>query len=309
MRTTVLVLAGATLLGVIFTLIAGQEPGALLAVFIIAGTIAAALAIRRGAVYLLFPMPAIAFFVAAVATGIVHDSRQASSTAGLGTSFVQWIAGVFFPMVIATILAVLLGGGRWLLGSQLVSGTSPRPAPRQPSPGGARPAPGARRPPAADTWAADDPFAGRAPNPRPGAGTSSGQGTGPAPHQGTGSSPRQGTGPVPRQGTSPSPHQGTGTSPRPGSGPSPQQGSGPSPQQGSGPWPGANGSRPDRDRRADRDPWGDPRLPPTGPRPHQPGHPPVDPRDGNARPQPDSTWPPSRPQRPPRQHPDDDWSR
>jgi hypothetical protein len=299
LRTAVLVLAGAALLGIVFTLIAGQDPGGLLAVFIIAGTIAAALGIRRAVVYLLFPMPAIAFFVAAVVAGIAHNSHSASSTASLGTSFVQWIAGVFFPMVIATILAILVGGGRWLLGSQLISGQSPRPAPR---PSGARPAPGARRPPAADSWV-DDSSPGRPQNPRPG--------TGPSPRPGTGPSPRQGTGPAPQQGTGPSPRPGTGPAPQQGTGPSPRPGTGPVPQRGAGPWPGNgedNGrpARPPRDRGAERDPWGDPRLPPTGPRAEYPGRPPADSRDRGAHPSQDSSWP-SHPQPPgqrgPRQPP------
>ena len=127
-----LVLVAATLLGVIVTLVAGQEPGGLLGFFIIMGAIAAALGIPRGKVYLLFPAPALAFFVAAVVTGKVHDAKLGSSTAGLGAGFTQWVAGIFFPAVVATIVVVLIGGGRWLLGRQLITGQSPLSAGRQP---------------------------------------------------------------------------------------------------------------------------------------------------------------------------------
>lgn len=179
-RTAMLVLFAFTLVGVIFTLIAGQEPGGLLGFFIIVGTIAAALGIRRGKVYLLFPAPALTFFVAAVITGKVHDAKLGSSTAGLGVGFAQWVAGMFFPAVVATIIVLLLGGGRWLLGRQLITGQSTLSAGR-PTPDNTRPAPHDRRP-AVGSWADEDPFAG--PAPRPGK---------------TGSTPRQGTGP--RSGT------------------------------------------------------------------------------------------------------------
>jgi hypothetical protein len=177
-RTAMLVLFAFTAVGVIFTLIAGQEPGGLLGFFIIVGTIAAALGIRRGKVYLLFPAPALAFFVAAIITGKVHDAKLGSSTAGLGAGFTQWVAGMFFPAVVATIIVLLLGGGRWLLGRQLITGQSTLSAGR-PAPGNARPAPRDRRP-AVDSWADEDPFA--PPGPRPGK-------TGPAPRQGTGPRP------------------------------------------------------------------------------------------------------------------------
>jgi hypothetical protein len=159
--TAILVLAVFALVGVIFTLVAGQEPGTLLGVFLILGSIAAALGIRRGKVYLLFPAPALAFFVAAIVTGKVHDAKLGSSTAGLGAGFTQWVAGIFFPAVIATILVLLIGGGRWVLGRQLITGQSPLSGGGRPAPGKARPAPSADRP-AVDNWADDDPFEDRA---------------------------------------------------------------------------------------------------------------------------------------------------
>jgi hypothetical protein len=273
-RTAVLVLFAGTLLGVIFTLAAGQEPGGLLGFFIIVGTIAAALGIRRGKVYLLFPAPALAFFVAAVVTGKVHDAKLGSSTAGLGAGFTQWIAGIFFPAVVATIVVLLVGGGRWLLGRQLVMGGSPLYAGR-PAPGKGRPAPRDRRA-SVDSWAEDDLFDGTAPrSPR----------TGPTPRQGTGPTPGQGTGPAPRQGNVPRPGGSSGARP----------------------------PRPPRPQGADRDPWGDPRLPgdrsqpPTGPRPRAngQGRPAPQPRDRNPRP----SWNPNpNPKRPPRPGPADGWT-
>jgi hypothetical protein len=341
MRTAILVLVAGALLGIIVTLVAGQEPGDLLGFFIIVGTIAAALGIQRSKVYLLFPLPALAFFVAAIVTGKVHDAKLGSSTTGLGAGFTQWIAGIFFPAVVATIVVLLFGGGRWLFGRQLVSGQSPLSA-GWPGPGNARPAPGSRRP-AVDSWAEDDlfespaprspqsgptPVQGTGPTTRQGTGPTTRQGTGPTTRQGTGPTTRQGTGPTTRQGTGPTPGQGTGPTTRQGTGPTPGQGTGPTTRQGTGPTPGQgtgpttrqgnaprqggpNGPRPPRpprDQRTDRDPWGDPRLPadrsqPTGPRPgaNGQGRPAPQPRDRPSRP----TWNPSpNPQRSRRQPPE-----
>jgi hypothetical protein len=186
---------------------------------------------------------------------------------------------------VATILVVLIGGGRWLLGRQLITGQSPLAAGR-PAPGKARSAPGARRP-AVDSWADDNPFDVPAPPP-------SAQ-TGPTPRQGTGPAPRQGTGPAPRQGTGPAPRQGA-----------------------------PNGTRPPRDQRTDRDPWGDPRLPADrsqpqaaprtrpadqgrqAPSPPPPAQPKAQPRDRTPRP----SWNPasSGPPRPPRRQPPEGWT-
>ena len=273
--TAVLVLSCGTLVGAVLTVIAGKEPGNLLGFFVIVGSLAAVLGVRRGAVYLFFPLPALALFVAAVTTGVIHDRHIALTKAGLVATFPQWVAGIFWPAVVATILVLLAGGGRWLLKSPLVTGQSPLSAGRPADPGSARSSQGLRRP--ADSWG-DDPFMNDA-------------------------GPRSRTGPTPRQGTGPTPQQGTGPTPR---------------QQGSGPLRGpANGSRPGRaprDSRTDRDPWGDPRLPPdrsqpTGPRPQVPGHPasqqqPRAPRQGQTGPGPSFNPAPN----PPRRQPPDGWT-
>ena len=156
-KVAVLVLAIATALGVIFTLVAGHDPGFLIGFFITIGAAVATLGVRRGGVYLFFPLPALAAFVAAVLTGKIHDSQLASSTAGTAAGFLQWIAGVFYPMCAATIVVLLVGGARWLLSRQLVSGQFTMSAGR---PGfGARPAAGGRRAATDDPWADADPSA------------------------------------------------------------------------------------------------------------------------------------------------------
>jgi hypothetical protein len=230
-RTAVLVLVAATLIGVVFTLIAGSEPGFLLGIFITVGSVAAALGIRRGAVYLMFPLPAFAFFVAAFITGKVHDSSLTSSTTGLGVGGLQWIADIFFPTVIATIAVLVVGGARWVLAHQLVIGQFPTSAGRAGAPEGARPAPAPRRPAISEPWDGQAPADDRAP--RPGLNRPGPDRPGPVrPDDRPGPAPRLGPD-IPRPDT-----------PRP------------------------DAARPDRmprDQRTDRDPWGDPRQPPVDP--------------------------------------------
>lgn len=156
-KVAFIVLIAATLLGVVFTLVAGKEPGFLIGLFITIGGAIAALGVRRGGVYLFFPLPALSAFVAAVLTGEIHDRQLASSTAGTAAGFTQWLAGVFYPMCVATIVVLLVGAFRWLLARQLVSGQFAMSAGR-PSPG-SRPAPGGRRPATDDPWSDQDPSA------------------------------------------------------------------------------------------------------------------------------------------------------
>jgi len=160
-KVAMLVLAAGTLLGIIFTLVAGREPGFLLGLFITLSAAIATLGVRRGGVYLFFPLPALFAFVAAILTGEIHDRQLASSTAGTAAGFTQWLAGVFYPMCAATIVVLLVGGARWLLARQLVSGgfgmSADRPEPWD------RPAPGSRSPVTDDAWTGQDPAAGRGP--------------------------------------------------------------------------------------------------------------------------------------------------
>ncbi len=118
----VCVVAGAAVLGAIGTLVTGGEPGRLLDLFIIVGCVVAALGIRRRASYVLIPLPALTFFLAAVLTGAVRDRSLDTSKAALAASFLQWIADVFFGMCAATILVLVIAGGRWLVARQFVSG-------------------------------------------------------------------------------------------------------------------------------------------------------------------------------------------
>jgi len=276
----VLVVAAAALIGALLSLAAGQEPGNLLGFFIIVGSIVAVLGIRRGVIYLVFPMPALTFFVTAILVGKVHDAKLSSSTAGLGAGFLQWVAGIFDPAVLATVLVVLIGGGRWLLGRQLITGTSQlvasRPAGPPARPG--RPASGS----VADDSPFDDPSA-RSPR--------------------SGPSPRQGSRPQPQFDGAPN----SGRPSRPPREPRPDRDQ----------W-GEPGRPADRERSVPPansrppQPPGRPAQPRdrTGPRPQQPRPQQPGPQQPGPQ-QPGPSWSPNnqRPPRPPRPRPPDGWTR
>ncbi|MGH3300851.1 MAG: DUF6542 domain-containing protein [Streptosporangiaceae bacterium] len=113
-RLGVFAVIGATLLGMVITVLSGTEPGVILSVFLVAGTVAAALAVRAGAVYLIFPVPAPAYAAAAVIAGLIHDRGIDTSTAALALNAAQWISRGFIAMTAATALAVIIAGYRWL---------------------------------------------------------------------------------------------------------------------------------------------------------------------------------------------------
>jgi len=106
---------GSAVLGVIATLVIGHGPGSVLGLFIVAGTVVAALAIRPTAVRMLLPVPALCYVIAALATGLITDPPSDTSKAALAVAAAQWIAAGFLTMVLATILAVALTVVRWLL--------------------------------------------------------------------------------------------------------------------------------------------------------------------------------------------------
>jgi hypothetical protein len=111
-RLGVSVIIGAAVLGAAATVATGGQPGLLLGLFIVAGTLAAGLAVRARAVYLLIPVPALAYLVAAIAAGLAGGHAGSSHTAmALGAA--QWIASGFLAMAAATALAIGITAVRW----------------------------------------------------------------------------------------------------------------------------------------------------------------------------------------------------
>ena len=94
---------------------ARSAPGTLLGLFIVAGTVAAALAIRPRAGRMIFPVPVLSYLVAALVSGVVFDRSADSSKTVLAIGAAQWIASGFFAMALATALALVIITARWLL--------------------------------------------------------------------------------------------------------------------------------------------------------------------------------------------------
>jgi hypothetical protein len=107
-------LIGTVTIGMLITIGSGSEPGLVLGLSLVVGTIAAALAVRPGALYLLLPVPAASYLLAAVIAGLVHDHAARSSLTVFALSLAQWIASGFIAMVGATGLVVVMAGYRWL---------------------------------------------------------------------------------------------------------------------------------------------------------------------------------------------------
>ena len=90
-------------------------PGSLLGLFVVAGTVAAALVIRPRDGWMILPVPALSYLVAALTSGVVSDQAAGSSRTALAIGAAQWVANGFFAMVLATILAAGITTARWYL--------------------------------------------------------------------------------------------------------------------------------------------------------------------------------------------------
>jgi hypothetical protein len=96
-------------------MVARSAPGFLLGFFVVAGTVAASLAVRPSAGRMILPAPVLSYLVAALISGVVFDRTADSSNTALAISAAQWIANGFFAMVLATVLAVAIIAARWYL--------------------------------------------------------------------------------------------------------------------------------------------------------------------------------------------------
>jgi hypothetical protein len=140
-KGAVLLFTGTVVAGTILTVVMGQEPGFLLGLFLILGSVAATATVRRGGVHKFIPLPALAYLIAATFTGLAHDSGSLNSSRQFVVDFLTWIGGSFVAVCASTILVVLIALTRWLLSGRLVSGqlpltgsqrTPPRPTGRDP---------------------------------------------------------------------------------------------------------------------------------------------------------------------------------
>ena len=113
-RLGVFIIIAAGLLGATVTVISGRDPGLTLGVFILAGTAVAATIVRLRSVYVIFPVPVLAYVGAAVMAGLIHDRATDTSNTALTLNGVQWIASGFVAMTAATSLAIVIAAGRLL---------------------------------------------------------------------------------------------------------------------------------------------------------------------------------------------------
>ncbi len=112
-RLGILLVASGAAFGALATVLTHSEPDTVLGGFVVAATLAAALAVRRRAVYLIIPVPALAYMVAAAMAGLVHDRATDTSRTALAVSAAQWAASGFVAMIIATLLAIAITAARW----------------------------------------------------------------------------------------------------------------------------------------------------------------------------------------------------
>jgi hypothetical protein len=109
----VCVIAASAAFGAVATIVTRAQPGLALGLFVLAGTVAAALTIEPRAGRLIFPVPALAYLAAALLSGLAYN--HSTDQAELAVGAAQWIANGFFVMVLATLLAIALTTVRWLL--------------------------------------------------------------------------------------------------------------------------------------------------------------------------------------------------
>jgi hypothetical protein len=134
------------MIGAIATIVTKSQPGSVLGLSVLAGTVAAALTVQPRTGRLIFPAPALSYLIAALGAGVVYDRSADKTQIAVGAA--QWIASGFFVMVLATLLAIALTTVRWFMWRRDQPGPVP---PDWPDPGrpALRPQPGSGRPPGA----------------------------------------------------------------------------------------------------------------------------------------------------------------
>jgi len=110
----VCIIVASAAFGTIATMVTKSAPGFLLGLFVEAGTVVAALAVRPRAGRMIFPVPVLSYLVGALISGFVFNRTGMSKTA-LAIGAAQWVANGFFAMTLATVLAVAIITTRWYL--------------------------------------------------------------------------------------------------------------------------------------------------------------------------------------------------
>jgi hypothetical protein len=108
------IVAGAAVLGALLTIVTGSDPGFLLGLMVVVGTVGASFAVSARRAYLIIPAPALAYLVAAMLAGLIHDRAADTSRTLLAINAGRWIASGFLAMTAATALAVAIAVVRYL---------------------------------------------------------------------------------------------------------------------------------------------------------------------------------------------------
>jgi hypothetical protein len=111
----VCIIVGSTAIGVVATMAIGRAPGSMLGIFVVIGTVVAALAVRPRAGRLIFPVPVLAYLAGALIAGIIYNRSDDASKTAVAIGAAQWIANGFFAMAFATAAAIVLTVVRWYL--------------------------------------------------------------------------------------------------------------------------------------------------------------------------------------------------
>lgn len=135
-----MLVAGSAGLGALLTIVTGSDPGFLLGLVVVLGTLAASVAVDARRAYVVIPAPALAYLVAGILVGLIHDRATDTSHTVLAINAARWVASGFLWMVIATALAVVLTLGRRLRSSRGTGALQlpPRSGLRSPPPGGSQ---------------------------------------------------------------------------------------------------------------------------------------------------------------------------
>jgi hypothetical protein len=110
----IVLVASAAGLGALLTVVTRSDPGFLLGLLVVIGTVAACLAVSPRRAFLIIPAPALSYLVAAILAGLIHDRAADTSRALLALNAARWVASGFLAMVAATALAVVIASVRWL---------------------------------------------------------------------------------------------------------------------------------------------------------------------------------------------------
>ena len=124
------------MIGAVATIMTHVQPGPVLGLAVLAGTVAAALTVHPRTGRLIFPVPALSYLIAALASGAVYERSSDKTELAVGAA--QWIANGFFVMVLATLLAIALTTVRWFMWRRDQQGPVP-PDWSAPGPPGTRP--------------------------------------------------------------------------------------------------------------------------------------------------------------------------